>query len=129
MNHDQAYFTELQIDNFIERGFDIIVRQNNEHTGLCGPRIYYGMTHEVRVRPSVRCVPAGIFLEHLGTDTTIREPGSGREDGVVLFCDEKSLQTLTVGGWTIELSKYSREQVLDFLRKKGLKIEDPDVEV
>lgn len=129
MNHDQAYFTELQIDNFIERGFDIIVRQNNEHTGLCGPRIYYGMTHEVRVRPSVRCVPAGIFLEHLGTDTTIREPGSGREDGVVLFCDEKSLQTLTVGGWTIELNKYSREQVLDFLRKKGLKIEDPDVEV
>ena len=127
MNHDQAYFTKLQIDNFIERGFDIIVRQNNEHTGLCGPRIYYGMTHEVRVRPSVRCVPAGIFLEHLGTDTTIREPGSGREDGVILFCDEKSLQTLTVGGWTIELNKYSREQVLDFLRKKGLKIEDPEV--
>ena len=129
MNHDQAYFTGLQIDNFIERGFDIIVRQNNDHTGLCGPRIYYGMTHEVRVRPSVRCIPAGIFLERLGTDTTIREPGSGREDGVVLFCNEKSLQTLTVGGWTIELSKYSREQVMDFLRKKGLKIEDPGVEV
>ena len=129
MNHDQAYFTGLQIDNFIERGFDIIVRQNNEHTGLRGPRIYYGMTHEVRVRPSVRCISTGIFLEHLGTDTTIREPGSGREDGVVLFCNEKSLQTLTVGGWTIELCKYSREQVLDFLRKKGLRIEDPGVEV
>ena len=127
MNHDQAYFTKLQIDNFIERGFDIIVRQNNEHTGLCEPRIYYGMTHEVRAWPSVRCIPTGIFLEHLGTDTTIREPGSGRENGVVLFCNEKSLQTLTVGDWTIELSKYSREQVLDFLRKKGLKIEDPEV--
>ena len=74
MNHDQAYFTELQINNFIERGFDIIVRQNNEHTGLCGPRIYYGMTHEVRAWPSVRYIPTGIFLEHLGTDTTIREP-------------------------------------------------------
>ena len=48
MNHDQAYFTKLQIDNFVERGFDIIVRQNDEHTGLYGPRIYYGMTHEVR---------------------------------------------------------------------------------
>lgn len=129
MNHDQAYFTKLQIDNFIERGFDIIVRQNNEHMGLCGPRIYYGMTHEVRVWPSVRCIPTGIFLVHLGTDTTIREPKSGREDGVVLFCNEKSLQTLTVGGWTIELSKYSREQVLDFLHKKGLKIEDPGVKV
>lgn len=129
MNHDQAYFTGLQIDNFIERGFDIIVRQNNEHTGLCGPRIYYGMTHEVRVRPSVRHVSTGIYLERLGTDATVREPGSGREDGVVLFCDEMSLQTLTVGGWTIELSKYSREQVLDFLRKKGLRIEDPGVEV
>ena len=129
MNHDQAYFTKLQIDNFIERGFDTIVRQNNEQTGLCGPRIYYGMTHEVHAWPSVRCIPTGIFLEHLGTDTTIREPGSGRENGVVLFCNEKSLQTLTVGGWTIELSKYSREQVLDFLRKKGLKIEDPDVKV
>ena len=129
MNHDQAYFTGLQIDNFIERGFDIIVRQNNEHTGQCGPRIYYGMTHEVRVWPSVRYVSTGIYLERLGTDATVREPGSGREDGVVLFCNEKSLQTLTVGGWTIELSKYSREQVLDFLRKKGLKIEDPGVEV
>lgn len=129
MNHDQAYFTKLQIDNFIERGFDIIVRQNNEHMGLCGPRIYYGMTHEVRVWPSVRCIPTGIFLVHLGTDTTIQEPGSVREDGVVLFCNEKSLQTLTVGGWTIELSKYSREQVLDFLHKKGLKIEDPGVKV
>ncbi len=129
MNHDQAYFTKLQIDNFIERGFDIIVRQNDEHEGVSGPRIYYGMTHEVRARPSVRGVSTGIFLEHLGTDTTIREPGSGREDGVVLFCNEKSLQTLTIGGWTIELSKYSREQVLDFLRKKGLKIEDPGVKV
>lgn len=129
MKHDQAYFTKLQIDNFIERGFDIIVRQNNEYEGVCGPRIYYGMTHEVRAWPSVRYVPTGIFLKHLGTDMTIREPGSGREDGVVLFCNEKSLQTLTVGGWTIELSKYSREQVLDFLRKKGIKIEDPDVEV
>ena len=129
MNHDQAYFTKLQIDNFIERGFDIIVRQNDEHEGVSGPRIYYGMTHEVRARPSVRGVSTGIFLEHLGTDTTIREPGSGREDGVVLFCNEKSLQTLTVGGWTIELCKYSREQVLEFLRKKGLKIEDPGVKV
>lgn len=129
MNHDQAYFTELQIDNFIERGFDIIVRQNNEHTGLCGPRIYYGMTHEVRAWPSVRYIPTGIFLEHLGTDTTIREPESGRENSIVLFCNEKSLQTLTVGGWTIELSKYSREQVLEFLRKKGLKIEVPGVKV
>lgn len=129
MNHDQAYFTKLQIDNFIERGFDIIVRQNNEREGLCGPRIYYGMTHEVRVWPSVHYIPTGIFLEHLGTDTTIREPESKREDSVILFCNEKSLQTLTVGGWTIELSKYSREQVLDFLRKKGLKIEDPEVKV
>ena len=129
MNHDQAYFTGLQIDNFIERGFDIIVRQNNEHTGQCGPRIYYGMTHEVRVWPSVRHVSTGIYLERLGTDATVREPGSGCEDGIVLFCNEKSLQTLTVGGWTIELSKYSREQVLDFLRKKGLRIEDPGVEV
>ena len=129
MKHDQAYFTKLQIDNFIERGFDIIVRQNNEHEGVCGPRIYYGMTHEVRAWPSVRCVSTGIMLEHLGTDTTIQEPASKREDSVVLFCNEKSLQTLTVGGWTIELSKYSREQVLDFLRKKGLKIEDPGVKV
>ena len=87
------------------------------------------MTHEVRVWPSVHYIPTGIFLEHLGTDTTIREPESKREDSVILFCNEKSLQTLTVGGWTIELSKYSREQVLDFLRKKGLKIEDPEVKV
>lgn len=49
MKHDKAYFTKLQQDNFIERGFDIIVKQNNEHLGVCGPRIYYGMTHEVRV--------------------------------------------------------------------------------
>ena len=129
MNHDQAYFTKLQIDNFIERGFDIIVRQNNEREGLCGPRIYYGMTHEVRVWPSVHYIPTGIFLEHFGTDAAIREPGSGRENGVVLFCNEKSLQTLTISGWTIELCKYSREQVLDFLRKKGLKFEDPEVKV
>ena len=71
MNHDQAYFTDLQIDNFIERGFDIIVRQNNEHTGLCGPRIYYGMTHEVRVWPSVHCIPTGILFLSNPTGTEI----------------------------------------------------------
>ena len=125
MNHDKAYFTKLQQDNFIERGFDIIVKQNNEHLGVCGPRIYYGMTHEARVWPSVRYVSTGIVLEHLGTNMTIQELASKREDSVILSCNEKSLQTLTIGGWTIELCKYNREQVLEFLRKKGFKCEDP----
>ena len=129
MNHDKAYFTKLQQDNFIERGFDIIVKQNNEHLGVCGPRIYYGMTHEARVWPSVRYVSTGIVLEHLGTNMTIQEPASPREDSVILFCNEKSLQTLTIGGWTIELIKYNREQVLEFLRKKGIKFEDPSIKV
>ena len=60
---------------------------------------------------------------------TIQEPASKREDSVILFCNEKSHQTLTIGGWTIELCKYNREQVLEFLRKKGIKFEDPNVKV
>lgn len=129
MKHDKAYFTKLQQGNVIERSFDIIVRQNNEHLGVCGPRIYYGMTREARVWPSVRYVSTGIVLDHLGTNMTIQEPASPREDSVLLFCNKKSHQTLTIGGWTIDLSKYNREQVLDFLKKKGIKFEDPDVKV
>ena len=118
-------YTELQCQNFIERGYDIIIRQNHEHKGISGPTIYYGMTHEVKVWPSVRYVSTGILLENLTTNWTVQKPEIGRDNEVILFCNPRSLQTLTVGETTISLKDYNRDQVLDFLRKKGIKFEDP----
>lgn len=129
MKHDQNYFTKLQIANFIERGFDIIVRQNDDHKEVGYSRIYYGMTHEVSVWPSVRYFHDGLMLDHLGTDATIRVSDCGRNDSTILQCNKKSRQTLTIGNLTIKLCNYTRDQVLDLFRKKGIKIEDPSVKV
>lgn len=116
--------TELQCANFNIRGYDIVVEQyrNGEPRETMGPNRYYGMTHEVRYLPNVRYVSTGILLENLVTDWEVMSNTAKRRDQTILFCNPKSTQTLTVQGWTIDLRRYTRDEVLKFLKARGLKL-------
>ena len=124
-------YTELQCKNFLERGYNIVLTQwkDGRPEDVYGPNKYYGMSHEVSIWPSVRYVPTGLCIQNLVTDFDVYNGQAEREDFTILFCNPKSKQKLTVNGWTLDLSRYNRDQVMDFLRKHGLKVESDQVKV
>lgn len=115
-------YTVQYAKNFAEHSFNLVVHEHNESISVYGPRIYYGMIHEVVVQPNVRYVSTGIGLFNLVSDKTIHTDDPARKKSTILFCNPSSRQELTINGWTIALSKYNREQVLDFIKKFGIKV-------
>lgn len=131
MKKQKPDYTELHCKNFLERGYNIVLTEfkNGRPEGVCGPSKYYGMVHEVVTWPSVRYVSTGLCLQNLVTEYEVYNGKPERKDFTILFCNPKSTQKLTVNGWTLDLSRYNREQVMEFLRKQGVTIEDMDVKV
>lgn len=138
MKKEKKDYLELNCQNFTERGFNIIINQHKDKDrhGQMGPMKYYGRIHEVKCSPNVRYVSTGLVLSNLQPwyefDNGEQLDERIGEDSVILFCNPESTQTLTITGvtsFTIDLSVYNREQVLDFLQKKGIKFEDPEVKV
>lgn len=131
MKKQKPDYTELQCKNFLERGYNIVLTQfkNGRPEGVCGPTKRYGMIHEVVTWPSVRYVPTGLCLQNLVSEYEVYNGKAERKDFTILFCNPKSTQKLTVNGWTLDLSRYNRDQVMEFLRKQGVKIEQFDVKV
>ena len=124
-------YAELQRKNELEHSFNIILVQfkNGRPEGVCGPAKYYGKVNETSIYPFVRYVPTGLYIQNLVADYDVYKDNPKREDGRILFCNPKSKQKLTVNGWTLDLSRYNREQVIEFLKKQGLKIESEQVKV
>ena len=133
--NEKKDYRELNCRNFTERGFNIIINQHKDHDrhGQMGPMKYYGRIHEVKCSPHVRYVSTGLVLTNLQPWYEFRtcEQLDERKgnDSTILFCNPKSSQTLTVDGWTIDLSSYNREQVLKFLTDRGVVLENEDVKV
>lgn len=96
---------------------------------MCGPIKRYGMIHEVVTWPSVRYVPTGLCLQNLASEYEVYNGKAERKDFTILFCNPKSTQKLTVNGWTLDLSRYNRDQVMEFLQKQGVKFEQFNVKV
>ena len=115
-------YTALYAKNFAEHSYNLVVHEHNESISVCGPRIYYGMIHEVEAQPNIRYVSTGIGLFNLVSDKTIHSGEQTRKKSTILFCNPNSRQELTINGWTIALSRYSREQVLEFIKKFGIKV-------
>ena len=109
-------YTVQYAKNFAEHSYNLVA------ICVCGPRIYYGMIHEVEAQPHIRYVSTGIGLFNLVSDQTIHTDEQARNKSTILFCNPKSRQELTINGWTIALCKYNREQVLEFIKKFGIKV-------
>ena len=135
MKKEKKDYHELKSRNVIERGFNIVINQHKDKDrhGQMGPMKYYGRTHEVKCSPHVRYVSIGLVLSNLQPWYEFKTCGQLDErkgtDSTILFCNPKSSQTLTVDGWTIDLSSYSREKVLEFLTNHGVELENVDVRV
>lgn len=131
MKNQKPNYTELQHKNSLEHSFNIILMQfkNGRPEGVCGPAKYYGKVNNVVIWQFVRYVSTGLYIQNLVADYNVYKDNPKQDDGCILFCNPKSTQKLTVNGWTLDLSRYNREQVMEFLQKQGIKIEQTDEKV